>query len=177
MKFFLLSEAKEYNHRPQIRLPYDLKDEIYIRKGNYNNIGKISIWKVHESEMNFYADILMEPVLLLKEKVKEVIQLYNQQIQYKQVILLGDKKDTVELYYLPLLENVKGISESGNRFRIINIPSLLWKPMFILCTEQNRYVVVNIEVIEAFLKRRITGIGIQAISIINEEISVYGDKY
>ncbi|MCM1425658.1 MAG: hypothetical protein NC118_03555 [Eubacterium sp.] len=167
MKYFILKTAKEYRHNPQIKLPYDEKEKIFISKGNYNIIRPKSIWTVVEKDMTYFADILIEPVLLLKEIAKNTLQIYDPRIQFKQIILQMDKSNMVELYYLPLLETIKGVSEENNRIRIEQSFLLTRNAMLMLQMESKKCILANIEIIEAFLKRRITGVEIQSIDIVN----------
>ena len=67
MRFYVIKRKDVY--KPQIFLPYSLKEQIDISKGKIDVIGKMEIWQVKESDFTFFSDILTEPVLMLSSNI------------------------------------------------------------------------------------------------------------
>lgn len=94
----ILQEVKEYK--------LDILYGEYMEKN-------ISLLKIRNEENIVWTDIISNPNFFVSEKVKEVINKYDNKIKFKQVILLDIIGAKAELYYLPILKFIKCLSEES----------------------------------------------------------------
>ncbi len=168
MKYFMLVRGKDDTHNPHIILPYGVKGNMGIRNGDYRVAERVSTWEIRESGMTFFPDVMVEPVLLVKDRARKVIQLFAPKIKYKQVILLGNGTGTAELYYLPLLFPLDGKQEGDGRLRIGQCRAVEDSPILSVRTDENLKILAGVELMEAWLRRKVTGIAVRNINIVVE---------
>ena len=169
MRYFLIKRKDVY--KPRISLPYTVKEQIDISKGKIDFIDRVTIWQVKESDFTFFSDILTEPVFLLNERAREVLQIFDAKMEFKQIILFGQEKETVLLYYLPVLCEISGIQKEKNQIEISekNAEILRRTPIVRLKIRENQSFLANMEIIESFLKRRLSGIDITMTDVVFRE--------
>ena len=68
---------------------------------------------IHESESTVFTSIVDKPFPLVSAEVKEVFDMYEPYIPYKEIILLDQKFQRMEVYYLPILEEVDCLHEKS----------------------------------------------------------------
>lgn len=170
MRYFIMYQ--ENNYIPQVILPYGIKEKIDIRSGKKNIDESVSIWKVKGNKLTFYPDILTKPLLLLNQKAKNVLQMYEQKTIFRQVILLDRENEVTVQYYLPLLPEINVKQRKKNGILLSKKDFFITKKVSILKMreEKNIYYIANLEIIESFLKRRLTGIEIETINFFDKEI-------
>lgn len=61
-----------------------------------------------------FTSIVDKPFPLVSAEVKEVFDMYEPYIPYKEIILLDQKFQRMEVYYLPILEEVDCLHEKVN---------------------------------------------------------------
>ena len=169
MRYFMIKRKDAY--KPQISLPYTIKEQIDVSKGKIDFIDKVTIWQVKENEFTFFSDILTEPVLLLSDKAKEVLQIFDAKMEFKQIILFGKERKTVLLYYLPILREVVGTQKEKNQVEVSGKDAEVFRktPIVRLKMQENQYFLANLEIIESLLKRRLSGIDITMTEVVLRE--------
>jgi hypothetical protein len=169
MRFYVIKRKDVY--KPQIFLPYSLKEQIDISKGKIDVIGKMEIWQVKESDFTFFSDILTEPVLMLSSKAKEVFQIYDSKMEFKQIILFGRERETVMQYYLPVLHEISGNQKENNLVEISREDKDIFQktPIVRLKIKEKKRFLADLEIIESFLKRRLSGVEIVRTDVIWKE--------
>ena len=174
MRYFIIKRKDSY--KPQIVLPYSIKEQLDITSGKIDEIDRVAVWKVKESDFTFYSDILTEPTLLLSSRARNILQLYDAKMAFKQIILFGRETETVMQYYLPLLPDINGNQKEKNQVRISRKDGAILKkaPIVKLRIKKNQYFLASMELVESFLKNRLSGIDITAVDVVwDEEILVY----
>lgn len=165
MRYFIIERKDVY--RPRIILPYTINEQINIKRGKIESVDKVAIWKEKESEFTFFSDILTDPLLLLSGRAKEVVQMYDRKMTFKQIVLFGEETENVMLYYLPLLSEISGEWKGENQVTIhgMDVGIIGKAPMLRLKTAGKIRYLVNLEITESFLKRRMTGMDIEIVDI------------
>ena len=166
MRYFTIERKDVY--RPRIALPYTINEQINLKKGKTEFVERVAVWTEKESDFTFFSDILTDPLLLLSSKAKEVLQLYDAKTAFKQIILFGKEEETVMRYYLPVLSEVNGQRTGDGKVALYKKDKSILERMPIVrlkIGESIRYL-LNMEIVESFLKRRITGINVEMVDIV-----------
>lgn len=152
MKYFKLGQDR--------RIPYSvlLTDLNKIggyyesKGGNLSSLDRAFASFVNSSLINFYPDILDRQIYMIKDTVKEVFDLFLPELEYKHCCLLDNPNDRYDIYYIPVLEVMdmrQGAAEGKYIFRISDTKEI--------------EVAASLEVVEAVLRRKPTGIKINPI--------------
>ena len=152
MKHFSLEQDK--------RIPYGVLltqlNNIYgyyeSKKGNLTSLDRAIISFVNSSPINFYPDVLDRQIFMIKGVVKEVFDLFLPELEYKHCCLLDNPNRKHELYFIPILSSRSVLADAEKNdyiFRLVN--------------ERDSKVIISIEVAEAILRRKPTGIRISSI--------------
>lgn len=169
MRYFIVKREDAY--KPQIVLPYRIEEQINIACGNVDMIEKLTIWKTKESSGTFYSDILTEPALLLSNRAKDILQIYDVKTEFKQIILFSQEQETIMQYYLPLLHEISGKQKEKKQIEIKRKDAAVFRkaPIVKVKIKKNQYFLANMEIIESFLKKRLSGVDITAVDVVWDE--------
>lgn len=66
--------------------------------------------QLRPSKHTVFPDLLCTPVLLISKEAQGVIKLYDESIEYRQIIYLDRENELVQLYFMPLLVTVDCLS-------------------------------------------------------------------
>ena len=111
MNYFLISKDETYEKSPDIINWYE--DERLINERNLNLLENRKILKIRNEERRVWTDVISNPNFFVSEKVKGVINKYDNKIKFKQVILLDVIGAEAEVYYLPILKFINCLSEES----------------------------------------------------------------
>lgn len=167
MRWFLVKRTDVY--RPQIILPYNIQKQLEIKQRKISAIENAVIWHVAESDFTFFSDILTEPVVLFSAKAKEAFKIFNKKILYKRIVLIGNKTKEVMLYYAPILPIVEGKTVENKKIKISqnDVRILDEVPMLNLKMNEQIHLLANLEIIESFLRKQMTGVHLEYVELSN----------
>mgnify|MGYP001852611942 CR=1 FL=1 len=170
MNYFLISKDEIYEKAPNIINWYE--DERLINERNLNLLENRKILKIRNEEKIVWTDIISNPNFFVSEKVKGVINKYDNKIKFKQVILLDVLGAEAEVYYLPLLKFINCLSEEseivGNTIKrcVIKKDIIKEEKIFRIGDVNKRYIVVRLDLAESILRRKTRGIKLEKIEVI-----------
>lgn len=170
MNYFLISKDEIYEKAPNIINWYE--DERLINERNLNLLENRKILKIRNEEKIVWTDIISNPNFFVSEKVKGVINKYDNKIKFKQVILLDVLGAEAEVYYLPLLKFINCLSEEseivGNTIKrcVIKRDIIKDEKIFRIGDVNKRYIVVRLDLAESILRRETRGIKLEKIEVI-----------
>ncbi|SFR67920.1 hypothetical protein [Anaeromicropila populeti] len=175
MKYFLIEQNKDFSHTPQI---LDWFGKIDVDKLNVETAEEIpfrTVLNVKADPNLFYPDILTFPFFMCSKKVFEVVKLFEPNLEYKEIIFQDHQKNSdVDFYYLPILHKVDCL-DSRSQFNlnksevikpVIQETNIINRSVFLLDGIKKRTVVMRLDLVEALLRREITGLGIEEIEVI-----------
>lgn len=170
MRYFIMEQTN--NYMPQIILPYSIKQKIDIKSGEKNIDENVNIWKVKGNKFTLYPDILIKPLLLLRQGAKNILQMYEQKTIFRQVILFDKENEVTMQYYFPLLPEINIKQRKRDEVSLSKEDFLTIKRASLLKMREGKkiYYVANLEIIESFLKKGLTGIEIESIKFLDKEI-------
>lgn len=170
MNYFLISKDEIYEKAPNIINWYE--DERLINERNLNLLENRKILKIRNEEKIVWTDIISNPNFFVSEKVKGVINKYDNKIKFKQVILLDIIGAEAEVYYLPILKFINCLSEEseiiGNTIKrcVIKKEIIKDEKIFRIGDVNKRYIVVRLDLAESMLRRETRGIKLEKIEVI-----------
>lgn len=111
MKFFFIKENKNITNLPQIINWNKVINPTYLKYGEYYNIPKRNLINIKSDKNVIFPDLLFHPFFMISKNVKEVLDMFEPNQVYKEIILLDGKNELMQLYYLPVLREYNCMAE------------------------------------------------------------------
>ena len=147
MKYFKLSQDHRIPYGVTLKGLDRIAGYYEAKKGDlYGLNNHITLW-VSSSPLNYYPDILDSHIFMIKDVLKSVFDLFLPHPRYKKCFLFDKKTEEFELYHIPFLDIVEkdaGMAQGLHIFRIAESKEI--------------QIAASLEVIEAVLRRRPTGV-------------------
>ncbi|BCJ92610.1 hypothetical protein acsn021_01790 [Anaerocolumna cellulosilytica] len=174
MRYFLLKADKGYTYTPRIVNLHTQIDVRDLKKGSYYKIPKRFLLRIQSNPDTVYTDIITHPLFLISDKIKRVLEKYEPNLNYKEVILLDQEFGRAEKYHLPTLEELECLTPASvfNTDKsilhkiVIDINKSGDKCMFALGEVTNRYVIVRLDFVESMLRRGAKGFTLQEVETV-----------
>lgn len=161
MKYYLIKESGQIKNTPHIMNWMKKIDERNIVWGKYNKISRITTLYVQDDYSTVFPDVLSRPFFLVTDKLHKILELYEPNMDYRQIVLIDKKRNKAVQYFMPHLQVVDCLGEdtifnmdhSELKHIVLDKSKMPDKSIFQLDRVSNRYVVVNLNVLESFLRR------------------------
>lgn len=118
-------------------------------------------------------DFIQSPVHMVSETVKDVLDMYEDDLIFPAIVITNQKKETMWKYYHLLLERRDLFSDltefypSGTVKRLVLDQEKIGEyKVFMLKDNRFTYPFVSLEVLESLLRRKITGILFREVEVI-----------
>lgn len=170
MKYFELIDTPELKYAPKLANWSEKSD---VRK----TLGNLFFMKPQERIR--FTDFILSPVFLVSQDARKVIELYEEDCTYKEIILLEEISGRSRLYYVPMLyetselqlmdkENEMVVKRYGchNADRRV---SEAGGHIFVVKDALRRHTIISLELAENLLYRRMSGIGLREVELIYKE--------
>ena len=166
MKYFVIKQDERITDRPY---PKDFYEKINVRHVAANTSELIqprTLIHLNPSKHTVFPDILCTPVLLVTREMLDVIELFNDNIVYRQIVYLDTEHKLVQLYFMPLLDIVDCLSgkceyvnESRTEFSkvVLKSASIEDKSLFQTKNKAQRIFIIRLDLVESLLVRGCKG--------------------
>lgn len=177
MKYFLLKTDPIYITSPDIINWFGKINKHDIHPERAYKLPKREIFFIRKNPNTIFTDIISQPFFLVSEIVKDVISMYEKGVIYKEVILLDPKYEKCKRYFLPILPEIKCLSDSSSLNldksfirHAVFLPSKVEGHAIFKITGINSdsYIAGNLELVESILKRGAVGVGLEEVEIEKE---------
>lgn len=173
MKFYILGTDPSYANYPRIKKWFGQIDAKNFNVNDANKIPGRQILMIHESETTVFTSIIDKPFPLISAEVKEVFDMYEPHIIYKEIVLLDQKYERAEVYYLPILEEIECLNEKSEynldksiiKKGVIDYERTEGRAIFRLKGFCHYYMVGRLDLVESILKRNVKGIGLEELEV------------
>lgn len=173
MKFYILETDASYTNYPKIKKWFGRIDYRDLNIHDAYKIPHRQLFMIHENENTVFTSIVDKPFPMISTTVREVFDMYEPHIIYKEIVLLDQKYERAEVYYLPILEEVECLNEKSeyNMDRsiiekgIIDYEKTEDKAIFRLKGFDHYYMVGRLDLVESILKRNVRGIGLKELGV------------
>lgn len=173
-RYYQIQEDKDYINLPQLKYWEDKeKFKNIIEQKNKKEAGHY-VMQIKRREKIVTPDILLSPVFMVTKIARSIINLYEPNIVFKEVILSVFNKEIQErTYYLPLLHNMDCLSDSSEyapyHSRLIRIvlkrEKVGDKAIFSFIDNGKQYIIMRLDLVETLLSRDVHGFNIQSVDI------------
>lgn len=161
MKYFIIQSNKFYE--PNIINWYHKIDIKTIYKKNIDNP---IILDMETSENFFMPDIICFPIFMVSKGVAQIIYFYEDNINFKEVILFDVKKRRNGIYFIPLLKEVDCINKETEfnldktiiKRLVLNKNDIEHNTIFRLGEIKSNYIIGRLDLVESILRREAKGI-------------------
>ncbi|MFR4350210.1 MAG: hypothetical protein ACLT3H_00910 [Roseburia sp.] len=168
MKYFLIKTDPIYATAPDIRNWLGVFEKRDVHLDRHHKIKDRFLLKIEPGKNTVFTDLISMPVLMVTEKLRDVIRMYEPTTPFKEVVLLDYSRGISKLYYLPILQEPACLSEMSeltpNRYGIVKAVLDLNKvgehSIFKIGGIFDDYYVVRLDVAESFLRREAVGISL-----------------
>ena len=175
MKFFILGTDEVFSNYPKLKSWFGKVDDRKFNLHDAYKIPKRQLLPIDESENTVFTSIVERPFPMISAEVKDVFDMYDPHIIYKEVVLLDSKNEKAGIYYIPILQEVNCLDE-GSEFNlnksllkrgIIDYGRTEGKAIFRLGGVGHYYMVGRLDLVESVLKRNVKGIGLKELEVKN----------
>ena len=138
-----------------------------------DKINDITSLYLDETKGECAPDFIKSPVYMVSEMTKKVIDMYEDDMMFKKIVLIHKEEESQLVYFHLLLkeiEAVDGCSEyypNGMEKRLLlNQEKIGDHKAFLLADSRIRLPVVSLEIVESLLRRHVMGITFREIEVI-----------
>lgn len=174
MEFFILDLDKKVNRA--IELQY-LDRTIYVKNVNqksFEQLPKLSVAYHNGNEMGEVPDILQSPTLLLSDKLKRILSLYDNKLEFKGVQVFSEKEKDLNnpLYWVTLFPEVDSLHSSSTFYNVglvnelrLDEKKIKGQHIFKVKDLIGAKIIVSLAVAESILRRRPYGISLEKVEV------------
>jgi hypothetical protein len=160
MRYFVLEHDSRISDIPY---PKNFHKIIDVRKVSAEGGGQIplrSLIQLQPSKTTVFPDVLCQPVILLTQDAKSVVDIFCEHIVYSQIVYLDQQHAQTQLYYMPMLETIdcnSPTSEFTNKGKgsfskvVLLKNSIGGKTIFQVKNTTQRVIVIRLDLAENLL--------------------------
>lgn len=162
-----------------------LMDEIGIRDFDIHGNRHVFTWDDHEkvrditslylagSNKECAPDFVMSPVYMISEMAKKVIDMYEDDVVFKKIVLIDKEKEKQIVYFHLLLKEIEALDETTEYYpngmekrMILSRQKAGEHKAFLLKDSKIKLPIVSLDIVESLLRRHVMGIKFKEIEVI-----------
>lgn len=165
MRFFTMEQDKTLPDMIRFR-DFDICGPRHIfYKEDAQDIDESTMMYLTKDSGEAAPDFIQSPVFLVSDKVKKVLDLYEDDMVFKTVTVADKERETIRVYHLLLLEQLEVFSDrtefysNGSVRRLVLDPKKIGEhKVFLLNDKRFPNPFISLEVVESLLRRNVMGI-------------------
>lgn len=175
MKYFLLSQDRDYKRIPQIKNFNAIAMRKDFTPENCKRIKDINVVDVSSADPINYIDLLDMQAYLVSAKIKKVLMMYDASLRFKMFCLLNKAVNGGENgeYYAPIFRRIDCMSPSSKcnldkshiEKMVLYKDKISHAPFFCVDRIKKEAVVVRLDVGESLLRRELRGLKFEKIEV------------
>ena len=166
MRYFVIQQDERITDMPT---PLDFHQNIDVRNVNALRAGLVpfrTMIMVQPNEHTVFPDLICRPVMLFTREAKDVVDKYDEHIEYRQLSYLDPENKLTQLYFVPMLdiidclsEKSEYVNESQSSFSkvIIKREPIRDKSLFQVKNDKQRLIIIRLDLAESLLARQYKG--------------------
>lgn len=138
-----------------------------------DQINDLTTLFVQAGKQSVYPDFIDEPVLLVSDELKKLLELYDYHLISKCTVLADIEEKTQKLYWLLLLNHIDCLSNQSTFDKngqikdiVINGEQAKGKKIFRIQGIKTPLVIINLDVAESILRRNFWGIQLKKLQTV-----------
>lgn len=165
MRYFFIEEDKNYVNRVRVHnLGKKIPSEILYHKA-YLKIPKRIVLEIEPNKKTDFVDFIMVPFIMFSEKIKKVLDVFEPNMQYREIVLLDKTYEKAEVYYLPILKEIDclgkdtvfNLDHSIIKKPVLNKSKIEDQSIFRLMEGSASSCVIRMDLLECILRREAYG--------------------
>lgn len=165
MDYFWVRQDKRYIFTPEIT---NVRD-IVLKRGdvaieNDKKIADVNVALASPQRKTDFVDILDSQLFLIRDRVKEVLEMYEPAMIFKMVCILSNFTGEYGNYYMPICQKVDCLSgksvttpdKSQVKQLVLNSNKIKSQSIFQVAGVKTDVMVIRLDVLESLLRRKIT---------------------
>jgi len=172
MKYFMLNKNSKLTDAPWLINWYTTIRPKYINLENASLLLFRSLIYVEKNRDLVFPDIITSPFLLISPQLKKIVEIYQPEIEYKQIVLLEPFHDYVQLYFLPILPRISCLLHTSvlNADRsiihraVLDLSCVGDHSVFHIADIKNTYTILRLDLLESALIRGCIGLEYQEVA-------------
>jgi hypothetical protein len=169
MRFFLLRQDEGFADMPRLINWFPRIDVRAIDRERYHKIAGRTALPIAPNASVIFTDALTNPIFLVSKVLRDVIEMYDKGIPFRQAILLDDKNDLMGQYYLPILEKVACLSAASEtnldasviRRAVLRRAAIGGRAIAQIGEVGARHILARLDLVESALRRGARGFTLQ----------------
>lgn len=173
MRYFIMKQ--DYN------LPYSIKLKDFQMTGQHHvfykddesKLNDVSFLYVKGKEDEIYPDFIQNPIYMVSEVVQGVLDMYEDDLIFKKVVLINKEAQNQKTYYHVLTDHIDGLSnqtpfypDGKEKKLILDRGKIGVHKIFQLKDVRGNYLIVSLEVLESLLRRKVQGILFEEVEVV-----------
>ena len=172
MKYFLIETDKK-NHIPYAINANRAVDIRYVNRANAYKIPNCCVVDMKTPAAVFFPGILMEPFLMVEDKVADTIEMYAPETIFKTIYLLERESGISATYFMPFVEEIECLSDKTKMSRgktelleiVLRKEAIQKKQIFKVAGYKHIYLIGGMAFVESILRRGVCGIELTEVEI------------
>lgn len=164
MKYFIMEQDKRITNTVILKL-FQSGGKIYPTLEQAAQFQANTMLETVENESTIFPDMLMEPLDMVRENIKDVISMYEDSVLWKAVSLFNRERNTLQRYYLlfpkrlPCLHPDTEFSQDGSICHLVLDKERIkgWE-IFQIEEAEQKGIFVSLNIVESILRREHYGI-------------------
>jgi hypothetical protein len=175
MEYFRLEQDKRLSNAVTIANFNSIIGRYEVLHGDYSKIDNVVVTFASKNEYNWFPDVMDKQLLLISESMKDVFDLYLGKFLHKLFCILDNDKRTHAYYYLPIFPFIDCLSFTESKYApdktlfheiALEEEKIPNTPIFLVDKVLTQMLIVNLEVAESILRRKMKGIRLRKVKII-----------
>ena len=178
MRYFVIKQDEQITDIPY---PKDFFEHIDIRNVNAERGDLIPhriLIQLRPSKFTVFPELLCAPVLLVSKDAQDVIKLYDESIEYRQIIYLDKENGLAQLYFMPLLVTIDCLSPRSEYIKasrtafseiVLRGEKIRDESIFMVKNQTQRVVTVRLDLTENLLTQGCGGFTLEEAEVETEE--------
>jgi hypothetical protein len=171
MEYFRMKQDPAYLHAPVIPDVIKQIDRRDTMPDEAHSIDEATIFQLSGKEQHDFLDLLDRQLFMVSEPLKEIMQLYVPELNFKTVVLT--KPAQMQVYYLPIFTQVDCLSDqssmtpdkSGVKPLVLRHEPIKRCPLFCVKHARETIIIARLDVAESILRRKFRGVKLQRVSL------------
>jgi copper chaperone CopZ len=172
VEYYIMTSKENIANKVELRIKSDkfYERKMAIGKEEAEEINEISNIYVVSKEDSFYPDIFEIPVVLVSNRLKKLINIYDDREIFKCTVITDIKRKRQEVYWLTLIDKIECVASESEFKKDKTIKKLVLdkekignKKIFRIGGIVEKIIVINEDIAESILRRHFEGIGINKV--------------
>lgn len=172
MRYFLLEQDEGYINIPR---PVNWFKKLTPGRAmeSVKKLPNREIFGVETGEDPVFLDLMTDPLVLVSEKVKKCLSLYEPNMPFKEIVLLDRTKRVAQNYFVPTLAEIDCLTKNSEytnwnydlKYIELEKRKLRDKAIFTIKGPQKQKIVIRLDAAESLLRRGAKGLMLKEVEV------------